>query len=299
MRALVSGGTGLVGRYIVETLLDAGYETVIGGRAKPADGLFSSDVEFRPLSLEPDQDCKALFSSVDVFVHAAFDHLPGRYRGGEGDDPARFRRSNLDGSVHLFEAAKQAGVDRTVFLSSRAVYDGVPAATPLVETLTLQPSSLYGEIKLLGEQALARLNGPEFTTSSLRLTGVYGDLRPNKWDSLFADYLAGQEIAPRAGSEVHGRDAGQAVRLMLEAEPALIGSQSFNVSDLIADTQSILKPLHQSLPYPADLPQSADKTTVAEMDTHKIRKLGWRPGGQKLFQDTLAGLVTAVPKSPT
>jgi len=295
MKALVSGGTGLVGRYIVETLLDAGYEVVIGRRTKPADGLFASDVEFRPLSLEPDQNSKALFSGVDVLVHAAFEHLPGRYRGGEGDDPAGFRRSNLDGSVQLFEAAKLAGVRRTVFLSSRAVYDGVAAGTPLVETLTLQPTSLYGEIKLLAEQALARLNDPHFTTSSLRLTGVYGGLRPNKWDSLFADYLAGKEIAPRAGSEVHGCDAGQAVRLMLETEPALIGSQSFNVSDLIADTRSILAPLHHSLPYPPDLPQSADKATVAEMDTQKIQKLGWRPGGQKLFQETLQHLMTARP----
>jgi hypothetical protein len=36
---------------------------------------------------------------------------------------------------------------------------------------------------------------PDFITSSLRLTGVYGELTPNKWDSLFADYLAGR---PRA-----------------------------------------------------------------------------------------------------
>ena len=298
MKALVTGGTGLVGRYIVETLLDAGYEIVIGGRTKPADGLFSSDLGFRPLSLKPDQNSKALFSGVDVFVHAAFDHLPGRYRGGEGNDPEGFRRSNLDGSVQLFEAAKQAGVGRTVFLSSRAVYDGVPAGTPLAETLKLQPSSFYGEIKLLGEQALARLNGPHFATSSLRLTGVYGDLRPNKWDSLFADYLAGKEIAPRAGTEVHGSDVGQAVRVMLETDAALVGSQSFNVSDLIADTRSILAPLHQSLPYSPDLPRSADKTAVAEMDTQKIRKFGWRPGGQKLFQDTLAGLVSTAPENP-
>jgi len=295
MRALVSGGTGLVGRYIVETLLDAGYEIVIGGRTKPADDLFSSDVEFRPLSLDPDKDPRSLFTGVDVFIHAAFEHLPGRYRGGEGDDPAGFRRSNMGGSVQLFEAAKQAGVDRTVFLSSRAVYDGVPAGTPLVETLTLQPTSLYGEIKLLGEQALARLNGPHFITSSLRLTGVFGGLHPNKWDSLFAGYLAGEPVTVRAGSEIHGRDAGKAVRLMLETDAALIGGETFNVSDMIVDTRSILTPLHQSLPYAPDLPQSADKTAVAEMDTQKIRELGWRPGGQKLLDETVQHLMAALP----
>jgi UDP-glucose 4-epimerase len=295
MRALVSGGTGLVGRYVVETLRDAGYDVIVGGRRQPTKDLFSDQPEFRPLSLDPDHNSNALFSGVDAFIHAAFDHLPGRYRGGEGDDPAAFRRSNLDGSKRLFAAARQAGVGRAVFLSSRAVYDGVPHGTPLIETLTLQPASLYGEIKLQGEQALAALNSPDFTTTSLRLTGVYGDLRPNKWDSLFADYLAGREITPRAGSEVHGRDVGQAVRLMLEAEPAILGGRSFNVSDLVADTRSILTPLSRFLPDAPDLPRAADKTAVAEMDTQKIRDLGWQPGGADLLAHTVRHLARSLP----
>ena len=291
MKALISGGSGLVGRYIVEALLDAGYEVVTAGRAPPAEGLFSRPAEFRSLRLDPDADHGQLFAGIDVFIHAAFDHLPGRYRGGEGDNPEGFRRSNLDGTVRLFEAARIAGVKRVVFLSSRAVYDGVASGTRLTERLQVRPSSLYGEIKLLGEQALAAMNAPGFTTASLRLTGVYGGLRPNKWDSLFDDYLAGRMTKPRAGSEVHGRDAAQAVRLMLESEAPLVGGQSFNVSDLVADTRSILAPLHQSLPKPPDLPPSADKAAVAEMDTQEIRTLGWHPGGQKQFEETLQLLI--------
>lgn len=299
MKALISGGTGLVGRYIVETLLDAGYEVVTAGRKKPADGLFPQPVEFRPAQLDPDADPGELFVGIDAFIHAAFDHLPGRYRGGEGDDAKGFRRSNLDGTIKLFEAARLAGVQRVVFLCSRAVYDGVTPGTQLTESLELRPTSLYGEIKLQGEQALASMNVPGFTTSSLRLTGVYGGLHPNKWDNLFDGYLAGQTIASRAGSEVHGRDAAQAVRLMLEAETDLVGGQAFNVSDLVTDTRSILTPLHQSLPYSPDLPPSADKTAVAEMDTQKIRKLGWRPGGQKLFDETLQRLIAPLPAART
>jgi len=295
MKALVSGATGLVGRYIVETLLDAGYEIVIGGRTRPADDLFPAPLEFRWLSLAPESDHSALFTGIDVFIHAAFEHLPGRYRGGEGDDPEGFRRANLDGTVSLFEAAGLAGVQRVVFLSSRAVYDGLPHGKPLTEGLELQPTSLYGDIKLRGEQALAAMNSVGFTTSSLRLTGVYGELRPNKWDRLFDNYLAGRKIQARAGSEVHGHDVGQAVRLMLETDAALVGGQTFNVSDLIADTRSILTPLHQILPYPPDLPPSADKTAVAEMDTQKIKKLGSNPGGQKLFEETLQRLITQFP----
>jgi UDP-glucose 4-epimerase len=294
MKVLVTGGTGLVGRYIVETLLEAGHDVTIAGRTPPADDLLPGPVPFRRATLDPEGIGEDLFAGIDAVVHAAFDHLPGRYRGGEGDDPERFRRLNLDGSVSLFKAAKRAGVRRAVFLSSRAVYDGVRPGTPLTEELTLQPASLYGEIKLLGEQALASLNAASFTTSSLRLTGIYGDLRPNKWDALFADYLAGHTIPVRAGTEVQGRDAGQAVRLMLETDADKVGGQAFNVSDVIADTSDILAPLHASRSGAPDLPLGANKTDVAEMDTGKVRALGWQPGGWPLFEQTLRQLVAEI-----
>ena len=290
MKALVTGGTGLVGRYIVETLLQAGCDVTVAGRNPPADGLFPRAVAFRAATLDPDGIDENLLAGIDAVVHAAFDHLPGRYRGGEGDDPDRFRRTNLDGSIRLFEAARRAGVRRAVFLSSRAVYDGVTPGTPLTEDLALQPASLYGEIKLSGEQALAALNAPGFATSSLRLTGVYGDLRPNKWDGLFADYLAGRPVPVRAGSEVQGRDAGNAVRLMLETGSEMVGGQSFNVSDLVADTRDILAPLKASRSDTPTLPATADKAEVAEMETAKVRSLGWQPGGWPLFEKTLRQL---------
>ena len=292
MKALVTGGTGLVGRYIVETLLEAGYEVTVAGRKSPADGLFPRPVAFRHATLDAENIDKDLFAGIDAVVHAAFDHLPGRYRGGEGDDPDRFRRVNLGGSVRLFQAAKCTGVRRAVFLSSRAVYDGVTPGTPLAEDLALQPASLYGEIKLLGEQALAALNVPGFTTASLRLTGVYGDLRPNKWDGLFADYLAGRPVPVRAGTEVHGRDVGTAVRMMLETEAPRIETQSFNVSDLVADTRDILAQLHGSRSGAPALPATAGKAEVAEMETGRISALGWRPGGWPLFEQTLRQLAS-------
>lgn len=294
MKTLVTGGTGLVGRYIVETLLDAGYDVTVAGRNPPADGLFPQAVAFRHATLDPDGIDEDLIAGIDAVIHAAFDHLPGRYRGGEGDDPDRFRWINLDGSVRIFEAAKRAGVKRFVFLSSRAVYDGVPPGTPLTEILELLPTSLYGEIKLLAEQALAAMNAPGFITASLRLTGIYGDLRPNKWDGLFADYLAGGPVPVRAGTEVHGRDAGQAVRLMLETEADKVGAQVFNVSDLIADTRDILAPLKAAQSGLPALPASADKADVAEMDTGKIRSLGWQPGGRPLFEQTLRQLAAEI-----
>jgi len=294
MKVLVSGGTGLVGRYIVEGLLEAGYRVIVGGRMPPAPGFFSQPVGFTSLSLDPDIDRMEAFDDAYFFVHAAFDHLPGKYRGGEGNDPARFRRLNLDGTVKLFETAKRAGTRRAIFLSSRAVYDGLPAGTPLTEDLVLRPDSLYGEIKLDGERALAALSGPGFVTASLRLTGVYGDFQPSKWDALFEDYLAGRPVPSRAGTEVHGRDVAAAVRLMLDTEIGKIDGQVFNISDILTDTREILGNLPDR---PHELPRPADRHSINPMSTDKIRALGWQPGGMMLLNRTVRNLANA--RAPT
>jgi len=290
MKALVSGGSGLVGRYIVEALLAAGYQVTVAGRTPPAARLFSAPVGFRGFTLDADDPPDDLFDGETCLVHAAFDHVPGRYRGGEGDDAEAFRRRNLVGSVRLFEAAKRAGIQRVVFLSSRAVYDGFSPTRALTEDAELAPTSLYGEVKLGCEEALAGLDGPGFCTASLRLTGVYGDLRPNKWDELIAEYLAGRPVPVRAGSEVHGRDVGRAVRLMLETDRAGLAGQSFNVSDIVADTHDILSIIRDGSGCTHPLPVHADTAAVAAMECGKIRALGWEPGGAALFAETVRRL---------
>jgi nucleoside-diphosphate-sugar epimerase len=282
MKVLVSGGTGLVGRYIVNGLAEAGHDLTVGGRMPPPEHWFTAPVGFIPLTLEPEKDQRHAFAGVDAFVHAAFDHLPGKYRGGEGDDAARFRRLNLDGTLSLFETAKAAGVRRCVFLSSRAVYDGLADGLPLEETADLAPTSLYGQIKLEAELALAGLSSPDFVTASLRLTGVYGALRPNKWDALYADHLAGRGIAPRVGTEVHGRDVAAAVHLMLEAQRIRINGQSFNVSDITMSAEQLV-----SSGEPENLEDAVD---LRRMDTQRVLALGWTPGAYALLQDTLARL---------
>ncbi len=288
MKVLVSGGAGLVGRYIVEGLLGAGYQVAVGGRTPPPRTLFAKPVEFVPLSLDPSAGQIAAFAGCNFFVHAAFDHIPGRYRGGEGSDPLGFRHLNLQGSIRLFETARDAGIRRAVFLSSRAVYDGVPPGSILTEDLRLFPPTLYGEVKLQAEHALAGLSNSDFLTSSLRLTGVYGHLRPNKWDALLAQYRSGHPVPPRAGTEVHGRDVAAAVRLMLEADAARISGAVFNVSDILTDTREILSCLPS---HPHHLPAAApDRANINVMSTARIEALGWRGGGPELLKLTVRGL---------
>src|SRR3954454_9615876 len=87
---LVSGGTGMVGRFVVERLIADGAAVRLLGRTAPPAGFFSRPVRFRPGRLAPSAADPDDFSGVEAFVHAAFADLPGRFRGGEGSEAAVF-----------------------------------------------------------------------------------------------------------------------------------------------------------------------------------------------------------------
>lgn len=293
-RTLVTGGTGFVGRFIVDHLVAAGHNVTVFGRKAPAPCLFSAPINFVAGDLEPDHDFTLAVRRTDCLVHAAFDHIPGRYRGGEGEDPDGFWRRNVGGSLALFEAAAAAGVPRIVFLSSRAVYGPRPAGTVLDETMVPQPDTLYGKAKLAAERGLAEIATRHGICGvSLRVTGVYGPAaagRPHKWTALFTDYLAGRPISPRAGTEVHGSDVAAAVRLMLEEAPAAVAGGVFNVSDLVIDRRAILAPLQAVSGTTAPLPEAADSATINAMTCDRLAALGWCPGGQALFDREICRL---------
>lgn len=304
-RTLVSGGTGFVGRFIVENLLAAGHDVAVMGRNPPAAGFFSGPVRFVEGTLEPDRNQSAAFAGIDHFVHAAFDHVPGKYRGGEGEDAPGFRRRNLDGSIALFEAAWARGVKRAVFLSSRAVYGSQEAGTVLTEETEPQPDTLYGEVKLAAERHLARIIGKGWAGGSLRVTGVYGPAgqrREHKWSGLFRDYLAGKPIDPRAGTEVHGDDVAKAVSLMLTVDENRLRqnrtgkpvSSAINVSDIVVDRRDLLAIVKDAAGCRHLLPRKAKAADLNVMATEKLRALGWKPGDADLFRKTVNALASEI-----
>lgn len=285
-RSLVSGGTGFVGRFIVEALLRAGHEVAVTGRNPPRPDFFSRAVAFVPVGLEPDMDYSPLFAGIDNFVHAAFDHVPGQYRGGEGGDPEGFRLRNQHGSNALFASARRAGVSRAVFLSSRAVYGTQPPGMVLTEETRPHPDTLYGEVKLAVERHLASLDADDFTTTSLRVTGVYGEPGPGrdcKWTGLIHRYLNGEDIPARVATEVHGDDVAAAVLLALGGE----ASGVCNVSDLVLDRADLMTIVQQISGVVQPLPPPADASRLNVMDCSRLLGLGWKPGGLPRLKETV------------
>lgn len=282
----LTGATGQVGHWIAAHLLASGHDVVALGR-RPSHHARAGHRDFDLEGPAPD------LSGIDMLVHAAFAHVPGRYRGGEGDDPEAFLRRNLQGSIRLFGAARAQGVARVLFLSSRAVYGAYPPGTMLHEGLPPRPDTLYGRMKHDAEQALAALAGPGMAVASLRATGVYGPPVPglrHKWQDLLDGFDRGEAAPPRAGTEVHADDLAQAVRLLAEGDAAALGPGLFNVSDFILDRHDLLTEWSALSGKAGTIPERADPARVSAMTCGPISALGWRPRGPDGLRGVLQGL---------
>lgn len=294
-RVLVSGGTGTVGRFIVAFLLERQYQVTVAGRSPPPADMFQSPVDFRPLTLDPKTLYEPIVEDMDCLVHAAFDHVPGRYRGGEGDDIRGFWGRNFLSTLLLFHSARQAGLRRAVFLSSRAVYGVQPPGVALDEQMECHPDTHYGAVKLACERHLSKLSTTkDLTIASLRATGVYGQARTgekHKWSALFDDYLSGKTIEPRCGTEIHGGDLARAVVHLLELPAEALSGECFNASDMLLDRHDLLDIVKQHRGCPHPLPARADATAYNAMSTAKLTQLGWQPGGKTLLRQSVVEML--------
>jgi len=290
MRVAVTGATGYVGRFVVADLLAQGWTVQAWARPRSDRTGFAGAVEWRSGELADAEGAARLLDGAQALVHAAFQHVPGRYRGGEGDDPEGFLEANREGSLRLVEAADRAGLARVVFLSSRAVYGPRAWDRPLDERHPTRPETLYGRYKLEVEAALAAAaRGRAWT--SLRATGVHGPGHPverSKWFEVVRASLTGARPPARAGTEVAGDDLARAVRLLLTHPQATAGP--FNVSDVVVTNRAVSRLAGGVLAAPAPPPSGI-------MATDRLQALGWRPAGWAGVETSVRVLVEAQRRS--
>jgi len=169
---LVTGGAGFIGSHIVRALLAAGesvrvLDDLSTGRA---DNLAGLSVDFVRGDI---RDAAAVARAVAgvraVCHHAAMISVPRSV-----EDPLGSHRVNVEGTLTVLEAARQAGVKRFVLASSAAIYGDEPSL-PKSEQSPQRPQSPYAIHKLIGEQYL-RLYHDLYglDTLSLRYFNVYG-----------------------------------------------------------------------------------------------------------------------------
>ena len=172
MKLLVTGGAGYVGSVVASQLVEAGHETVVlddlskGHANAVPDG--ASFVE--GTLLDEGFVRETLYGGFDGVLHFAALSLVAESM----EQPGRYYRNNVVGTLNLLEAVADAGVSRFVFSSTAAVY-GEPEEVPIPETAPTKPTNPYGSSKLAVDgliRDVARARG--LSATSLRYFNVAG-----------------------------------------------------------------------------------------------------------------------------
>lgn len=152
MRTLVTGGAGYIGSVITEVLLERGHEvTVLDNLVKGHHDAVRPGAEVVIGELSDRAGLGELLArrKIEAVVHMAAHSMVGE----SVTAPLKYFDNNVAQSVVLLEAMKEAGVNALVFSSSAAVY-GEPLRQPVREQDQTQPTSPYGESKLMLERML-------------------------------------------------------------------------------------------------------------------------------------------------
>ena len=139
----ISGGAGFLGLHLARRLLAEGHRVRSLDVAPLGDAQLEADVEERRGDIRDPAAARDLVEGAEVLVHAAA-ALPIRGSARE------IRSVNVEGTSTLLGAALEAGVRRTLLVSSTAVY-GVPETHPIDETAPLQGVGNYGRSKIEAE----------------------------------------------------------------------------------------------------------------------------------------------------
>lgn len=170
---LVTGGAGFIGSHLSTELVRRGHrvrvaDSLITGKKSNLDHI--PDVEFLEGDLADADFARRAADGCEYVLHqAAIPSVPRSVK-----DPITSNRANIDATLNMLVAARDAGVRRLVFAASSSAYGDTPTL-PKHERMPTGPLSPYALQKVVGEQYLqmfTRLYGLE--TVSIRYFNVFG-----------------------------------------------------------------------------------------------------------------------------
>ena len=188
--ALVTGGAGFIGSYLVRFLLSKGHSVKVVDNL--SSGVYSSiqhNVEFYKIDIsDSDNGLEDIFEGVDWVFHLAAlaDIIPSV------DHPIKYHKANVDGTVNVLEAARKNGVKKLIYTASSTCY-GIPDMFPTPETAPINPEYPYALTKYIGESYVLHWNKLyHLPAVSLRLFNVYGPWSKSggAYGAVFSVFLA-------------------------------------------------------------------------------------------------------------
>lgn len=284
-RVLVTGGAGFIGSHLTQALVQRGDHVRILDNFSTGtpNNLteFKEDVEIVEGDLRETAKIAEAVKGVETIFHqAAFVSVPESI-----ENPRECFAINVQGTIELLIAARQAGVSRVVLASSAAVY-GSGQKMPQSEIMPADTLSPYALSKKFNED-LARLYTSVLGVKAvaLRYFNVYGPRQSPKSAYAaaipqFISRMSKGEPAKVYGDGKQTRDfvyVGDVVRANLAAAAATDAGATFNVCSgtetSLLDLLSVLEGLYPNAPKPefeqprlGDVPRSiGDPTLAAEV----------------------------------
>lgn len=170
---LVTGGAGFIGSHLSEELRRRGHavrvlDSLVTGKMRNLEHI--PGVEFMQGDVADLDACRRAVEGMDYVLHqAAIPSVPKSVK-----DPVTSNRANIDGSLNMLVAARDAGVKRLVYAGSSSAYGDTPTL-PKREDMPTRPLSPYALQKLVAEQycqMFTDLYG--FETVTIRYFNVFG-----------------------------------------------------------------------------------------------------------------------------
>jgi nucleoside-diphosphate-sugar epimerase len=235
MRVLLTGADGYIGVRMGHHLLERGHQVVgLDTGFHRVGWLYNTD-ERRPEMLT--KDTRHIVAE-DLHDFDAVVHLADLSNDPVGELSSGVTYDiNHRGTVALAEAARRAGVERFVHMSSCSVY-GASGDRPSREGDPTEPLTAYAKCKLLVEQDVGALTSVRFAPTFLRNATAYGASARQRFDLVVNDLAATafvyREIRMTSDGTpwrpfVHVLDIAQAVACVLEAPAADVRGEIFNV----------------------------------------------------------------------
>jgi UDP-glucose 4-epimerase len=149
-RVLVTGGAGFIGSELVRQLAERGcavrvVDNLVNGRRKNLEDVLGGNVELTVADVRDTETMASMFSDTDIVFHLAC--LGVRH---SIHSPLENHEVNASATLELLHAARNAGVQRFVYVSSSEVY-GTARHAPISEEHPTLPMTVYGASKLAGE----------------------------------------------------------------------------------------------------------------------------------------------------